>query len=333
MTQFKNPYLIAFFLLVTLGNISANGAAMTIDQCEFIRVGVKKISLSGGEFVIPAGTYKCNSAIVLDQDNVTLRGAGNVQLILAEQSNSPVIVMGDLNTPPQPRRNIKVTHLKIDGNRQQQSFECWGGPCDGQGLSFIRNNGITVRGLTDGVISDVTTENARSGGVVTEKGCYNLQIEHLIASQNQFDGFAGYETYGSVIAHSTLKNNLAAGISMDIHFDGNTFRDVLIQDNADVGIFMRASSSNIFAELRIIGNLSHGIFLAQVEDVSTCPIDNQFENLTVVRSRGFGFLLNNACTGNRLTGHAEFLQNQSGCIHEGTSVPLMRDADVTCLNR
>ncbi len=327
MSTLQKSLTVGLFTLA----VSFSGRARA-DQCEFIREGLRKLPEQGGEFSVPSGVYECQSPIVLDRDNVTLRGESVVLLKLASNANAPVIVMGDLNTPPQPRKNITVSNLEIDGNRSQQSFECWGGPCDGQGLTFIRNNGITVRGLSDGVIENVITNNARSGGVVTEKGCYNLRIKGLTASGNQFDGFAGYETYHSVISQTKLTSNLAAGISMDIHFDHNTFDNVLIQDNGDVGIFMRASSDNFFADLRIVGNLSHGIFLAQVEDVSSCPINNEFKDLSVSSSNGFGFLLNNACVGNRLTGRAEFLKNKNGCIYEGSNVQLGREASVICVD-
>lgn len=292
------------------------------DACDFIRQKIASLPLAGGQYRIPAGTYVCNKPIVLNQSHLTLSGDPGVVLKLADGANAPVIVMGDATTPPRALEDIEVSHLHIDGNRLHQTLECWGGPCDSGGTAFVRNNGISVRGLTNGRIQDVQITSARSGGVVTERGCAGLHIDSLTSVDNHFDGFAGYQTTGITVSNSRLANNQAAGISIDIDFNANTFRNVLIENNGDVGVFMRASNNNRFENVTIRGSGNHGLFLAQVENVQTCPIDNEFLNLAVSGSKGWGFRLNDACHGNRLTGTATFKGNRDGCISEGSTVPL-----------
>lgn len=298
------------------------------DECEFIRAGVQ----TGSQFVIPAGRYTCNRPIILDRSHFKLSGDHQVVLRLADGSNAPVIVMGDAQTPPRPLQDIEVSNLTIDGNRTAQSIECWGGPCDSGGTSYIRNNGISVRGLTNGRIENVVVVGARSGGVVTERECFDLKINRLTAVDNHFDGFAGYQTTRSLISNSVLSRNQAAGISIDIDFHNNTFRNIQMENNGDVGIFMRDSNLNVFQSMQIHNSGNHGIFLAQVEDVHTCPVDNEFFNLNVSGSRGWGFLLNDSCAGNRLTGQAKFRNNQLGCIREGGNTKLDVEGSVLCEN-
>jgi len=302
-----------------------------IDDCSPIRKEIARLPEAGGDVVIPSGDYTCRSPIVINRNSTRLIGIGDVIIRLAKNANSPVIIMGEALTPPQPLHDIQVLNLKIDGNRWYQKFECWGGPCDTGSTTFIRNNGITVRGVTDGLIQNVFITSARSGGVVTERGCFDLEVDHLTSMDNEFDGFAGYETFGARLTHLNLSNNKAAGISLDIRFNGNLFRDVKIENNGDVGVFMRDSSFNIFEEVTIENGGNHGVFLARAEDFSTCSINNDFQNLTVTRARGHGFRLNDFCEGNRLNGTTKLIQNRDGCIAEPVSGQLEIMGEVVCL--
>lgn len=302
-----------------------------LDECQSIQKQIQELPIYGGEVIIPAGIYTCLAPIVLDKSNVSLRGEGDVTLRLGKNINTPVIVMGSILTPAPAVYNIKVSNLKIDGNRWFQKSECWGGACDKGGTSVIRNNGISVRGVTNGLIKDVFITSARSGGVVTEKGCFDLVIDNLTAVDNEFDGFAGYETFGSKLMNMTLSHNRSAGISLDIRFNGNIFKNVKIEKNGDVGIFMRDSSSNIFENVSILDSGSHGVFLAEADgDEATCPVNNEFQNLSVIHSRGVGFRLNSACSGNFLSGKTKFVENRDGCLSEGPNAQVENQGEVAC---
>ena len=69
---------------------------------------------------IPAGTYTCNKPIIINRERFKLLGAGHVVLRLADHSNCPLLIMGNVETPPRPLSNIEVSHLTIDGNRENQ---------------------------------------------------------------------------------------------------------------------------------------------------------------------------------------------------------------------
>ncbi len=300
------------------------------DECENIRNALNELPPSGGEVIVGPGNYTCDHPIIMDRSNVILRGTPETFLRLADNSNSPLIIMGAIETPPRPVANISVVNLQLDGNRQHQQIECWGGPCDAGGKANIRNNGITVRGVTNGVIRNIKITSPRSGGVVSEKGCVNLFIDGLKVTDSQFDGFAGYETTGSVLSNMVLSSNLAAGISLDIRFHGNTIRDSILANNRDVGIFMRYADENLFENLKIENSGNHGVFVAEAEEPGTCPRGNIFAGLTVEHSKGYGFLLNNDCEGNRLVGKIEFRKNSAGCLREPSRDRLGRPAQFIC---
>lgn len=288
--------------------------------CTAIQNAINKLPVEGGEVVLSAGTYVCAHPIVIDRNNISLRGMGAASLLrLADNINAPVIVMGTTeNIPSRAVRHVRVKELMIDGNRANQTSECMGGPCSNE--FPLRNNGISIRRCVDCTVQSVTVFGAMSGGLVTELGCRRLTIRDYTSYDNEFDGLAGYETEDSTFSGIHLYGNQAAGISTDIKFNNNKFYDVTIADNRTVGIFMRDSLDNSFTNLHIRDNVQHGIFLAQVNtDPTTAATGNTFTGVVISRSGGMGVLANDAsCINNMLVG-AQFINNKHGCISEATS--------------
>ncbi len=270
------------------------------DECDFIRAALGNAETTA--FVIPAGRYICDKPIVLNRDGLRLRGEGKVVLRLADHANCPLVIMGNIETPPRPVHNLQVRNLTLDGNRDNQDGECWGGDCDKGGTAYIRNNGITVRAVHGALIEDVNVYRMRSGGVVTEKVSSKLHVKGLVASDNYYDGFAGYETTDSVFEDMDLSNNLGAGVSLDIHFNKNVFKNVRLYRNMDVGIYMRDSAGNTFFNFRVQDSGNHAVYMSQVdENACTGAINNAFENFEILSIRGDGVHVNTAtCTGNKL---------------------------------
>ena len=136
-------------------------------SCKAIKNAIDSAPPEGATIVLSPGTYTCSEPVVLDRDNLTLRGTGPSTILrLANGANAPVVVIGQTQTPPAVRRNIRLSDLTIDGNRQNQTFECYLGPCSAQ--NPLRNNGITLRHVEDVVVEKVYAKSARSGGMVTE---------------------------------------------------------------------------------------------------------------------------------------------------------------------
>ena len=299
--------------------LSQPGLAMEND-CQSIQSAIDTLPNEGGEVRLKAGVYLCRKPIYLDKNNIRLEGAGPATLLrLADNANSPVIVMGNRdNLPDQAVKHVEVAKLMIDGNRWHQQTECMGGHCS---AAFpLRNNGISIRRCNQCKVESVTVFGAASGGLVTELGSRNLSVTDYTSYDNQFDGLAGYETEDSTFSGINLYNNLAAGISTDIHFNNNKFFNVTISGNRSVGIFMRDSIDNSFTNLHIRNNAQHGIFIAQVDaDPSKAATGNTFSSLVISGSGGLGLLVNDASCINNMIVAAQFIDNKAGCFSEANA--------------
>lgn len=316
----KQSLMLLFFALVVFStNHSPVFAAQVVTEknCTSIQNAINKLPPSGGEVLLVSGTYVCTHPIVIDKNNVTLRGHGTATVLrLADAIDAPVIVMGQAeNIPSRSTHYITVAELMIDGNRANQSSECMGGPCSNQ--FPLRNNGISIRRCVDCSVQSVVVFGAMSGGLVTELGCRRLRIRDYTSFDNEFDGLAGYETEDSSFSGIYLYGNKAAGISTDIKFNNNKFFDVTIANNKSVGIFMRDSLDNSFTNLHISDSNQHGIFLAQVNnDPGTAATGNTFTGVVISRSGGAGMIVNDASCVNNMMVATQFIDNRHGCISE-----------------
>jgi len=290
-------------------------------DCAAIQEAINALPVTGGQVVIQAGTFICTTPIVIDRDNVDLRGQGSATVLrLADGANSPVLVLGQtIMYPTMARTNIRVSDLTIDGNRENQTVECWGGPCDTGGLTYIRNNGITLRGVSDVLVERVTVTRARSGGLVSEKGSRRVTVHDLASFDNYFDGLAAYETEDSIFSQLQIYDNAYAGISLDIRFNNNIISDAVITGNGRQGIFMRDSRDNLFQGIQIRNSGEQGVFLAQVDTDPTKPASgNTFSEIIISGSVAAGLRVNDASCVNNSVVASQFVANQGGCISEET---------------
>jgi Right handed beta helix region len=331
--------LLSGFLLGGAGSTAPVARAATVATgrtCAEIQRAINALPRSGGEVRLRPTTYKCSASIVIDRDDVTLRGSGGATILrLADHANKPVLILGQtVAAPAVTRARIHVADLSIDGNRAQQDFECSGGPCSA--TDFLRNNGISLRRVEDVLIDHVTVRDARSGGLVTELGSRRVTVRDFTTFGNAFDGLAAYETEDSRFTGLYLHDNDGAGISLDIGFDDNIFDGGVLAGNKDVGIFMRDSVDNLFQGLQIRDSGSFGMFLAQVESDATKPAaGNTFVGLVISRSGrneskgGAPIRVNDASCVDNLVAGAQFVANRDpgisqpfpGLVHEfGTIV-------------
>lgn len=301
-------------------------------KCADIQTTINSLPSAGGSILIPAGKYICGRPIIIDRNNVTLRGDGPAtKLVLGAHANSPLLIIGQAsNEPTVTRSNIVISDLSFDGNRANQDYECWKNNC-----ASVRNNGVSVRRANDVVLERLTTRRARSGGVVIEKGSRRVTVRDLESSENSFDGLAMYQTEDSIFSGLLLHDNCYAGLSLDLGFNNNIISDVQIFRGpgagpacgaggfGKVGVFMRESTRNVLRGLHIHNTREHGIFIA---DGPTGPATkNIFSNLIVtgiVDATMNGIRVNDStCVDNALD--ASILSDNEGSdISE--SAPLVR---------
>ena len=260
----------------------------------------------GGEVILPAGVIEVSQPIVLCRDHQTLRGTGPGTILhLADNANCPVVILGEpVNQPVRTIRHLLVTGFFVDGNRAGQTRELWHPQGPG---SEIRNNGITVQGVSDSVVENVIIARCRSGGLVTTRNIRHLTVRGLESFDNQFDGLACYETEDCVFTDLNLHDNPGAGISLDLAFNRNLISNARLVAN-DLGIFMRASRENQFLDVAIRDSRHFGVFMANTEQrtdqgwgpapKTECAF-NSFTNLAAMNCGSAAFRVNNpTCTNN-----------------------------------
>lgn len=310
-TPLRCARLAGAIFLAGLGLVAAAGAterarrvAVAAGGEQAIHGALADLPAAGGIVELGAGTFTLTRPVILDRDDVELRGQGaETKLVLAAGANCPVVIIGREGTRPDRLvRRVAVRALFIDGNRMQQQSECWGGPCDEQGRSAIRNNGITIRGAEDVIVEDVTAVRARSGGIVLEKHCRRVRLERVEASENEFDGVAAYETEDSEFVGLKLHHNRSAGFSFDWRFNRNRVADCDASDNGSQGIFMRDSVWNVFERVTLRNNGEQGVFMAETRELpGTACRYNRMTGLVITGNGTQGIRINDAsCNPNML---------------------------------
>ena len=317
------------------GTMLDNDSIVTVvsGTCAEIQAAIDGLPASGGQVVIEAGTYVCPGPIIIDRDNVDLRGQGPATVLrLADQADLPLIVLGQtIQNPTITRRNIHVSDLTLDGNRENQPNECYN---DFYCSSYwLRNNGITLRRVSDVLIERVTVTGARSGGLVAEMGCRRVTVRDFTAVNSNFDGLGAYETEDSLFTGLILYNNCAAGLSFDREFNTNLISEVLVlrdddrtcetalPESADLdgtcGIFMRDSRDNAFQGIQIRNAREFGVFLAEKPGaLDSAASGNTFSGMVISGSGYAGLRTNDASVVDTLVVESQFVGNAGGCISE-----------------
>lgn len=215
--------------------------------------------------------------IIVNTSNVTLDGQ-NKTLILKDDSNCPMIIVGDPNftEPKFEVENITIRNYILDGNKDNQPDEIYTTHKNSH-TNFMRNNIINVRGAKNVIIENCIIRNARSGGICIEKSSSKVIIRNCVISNSQFDGIAGYISDSCEVYSNVIINNKAAGFSFDLNFNNCKLYENTIIDN-DIGIFIR-DCKNITIEKNVIFNKVWDFYVNQTdEDKKTLPENIQYMN-------------------------------------------------------
>ena len=304
--------------------VPTSGGATAINHA------IARFGTLGGEVQLGPGIYVCDEPVLIHTNNITLRGSGEATCLkLAAKANCPVIIIGDPTSAlKETVSGVRVSDLSIDGNRKEQQNECWDGSCDSGGKSAIRSCGIVIRRAEDVLVREVSIAHCRSGGLVTEKGCRRLTVRQMEASDNEFDGLACYETENSIFTGLQLHDNKAAGISADIHFNGNLLTDIFLSDNGTHGIYLRDSRENLFQSIMIRGSGRDAVFIDQVDDdPKTASTWNSFVGMMITGSKGAAVRINSPnCVHTMLSG-CQFTGNETGLSEAKPGLATLNEND------
>ncbi len=333
----KRPIFTILASIVLVSSASAREIVVTrTSDCRSINTAIQALPSEGGTVQIEAATFICEEPVVIDRDNVTLRGAGRGQTILRlkPMNAAPLLVIGVMQVearqterhgiqyyPVREVQNIEVADLSLDGDlpNQKPAFdhECYDVEnkkslsCAGDGGRFIRNNGVTVRRARNVRLFNIAADRELSGGLVLEKLSSHILVDGFYAEGNAFDGIAGYETRHSIFKNVLLQKNKFSGISVDFDFEDNIFDHVALVENGDNGIFSHSVSRNTYKNLIARNNGNYGAWIdgirrnkgkdAEGNDVweivpATCD-ETHFINAKFVNNRNPAIRINHVCQG------------------------------------
>ena len=291
--------------------------AASVDE---LRACVESLRESGGRISLAAGRYELSQHVHVPYNGIHIEGAGTqaTRIVLGDRVCQAAFVIGPLALDPSGTpalRDVSIRRLAIDGNKT-------GNPCCERyrqpELAHLYVNGVSVFHARNVELADLVIENARSGGIVTDRGVHDLTISHVAIRGSAWDGVALYQTRRSRVIGSQLEHNSAAGISLDWYADGNFFASNQVRDNgrgesgldvrscpgadrarASPGIFVAGSSDNVFVHNEILGNGSNGVQLDLGSDERTGSARNYFAGNVLRDNAEFGvWLIGDASRGN-----------------------------------
>jgi hypothetical protein len=319
-------------MTAALPGLAHGGEPQRFDSCADLRAHIDAMK-PYEELRVATVTLACKEPPNPSADGLRIDFGGST-LRVADDALRPGIVIGDLQTPPRQRhQDITILNLKIDGNGANQSYECWGGPCDAAANSNPlwkeRSNGVTVNGCDGCAVINVQVTDARSGGM-TVVSSERLLVDGFRAERSCFDGLAAYHTHHSLFRNVVVENNDYAGFSFDGDFSHNRFEDFVARNNHDQGMFIRDASAIRFVRGLFAGNAKNGVYFDQDDRNvdATCASDITLAGVTLRGNGQYGAWLDFPCKGNRLVASA-LIDNREGCLG-GREAGLIGQSDSTC---
>jgi len=231
------------------------------DDIADIGGAVAALPFGGTVFIRALGTcYLLSDTIHIDRSGISLIGERGTCLRLNDHINKPVVAIGSQEeVPTTVVENVSVYGLEIDGNKANQDSELVGD------MPWIRNNAIDVRAARQVVVDNVVAHDARSGGIVVSWDSSDIYVQNSSFTDNFFDGVAYYDSRRIYTSNTSMRNNQAAGISLDNDFRDSIFANCILDGNQDVGIFMRFSQEIRFNGCTVKNSGSYGAFLSHDE--------------------------------------------------------------------
>jgi hypothetical protein len=318
----------------------ASCAASTVAE---LRACIDALAGGGGTVALAAGDYLLSEHVQIPHSGIHLRGAGvgRTRIAIADGACQAGFVVGSAALhfdEVGPVEDVSIHDLSIDGNKTGNAC------CETYvaiGLRHLYVNGISVFGARDVSIMNVSIRNARSGGIVADRGVRELVIANVVIQSSAWDGVALYQTRDSRVQDSVFEQNAAAGISLDWYADGNVFSGNLLLRNGagehaldtthcpDVmlarespGIFSAGCSENAFVGNVITGSGGNGVQLGLGSDKHTGSSRNYLGRNVIRQSGEFGvWLVGNASRENVAVGMVYSGNRLGSLLRTATTLP------------
>jgi nitrous oxidase accessory protein NosD len=110
-------------------------------------------------------------------------------------------------------------------------------------------------------------------------GSFGIIINGLNSYEHYFDGFCIYESEQCQLVNAHIHSNEAAGISLDWSANNNSFKNIKLERNKDLSIFMRDSNNNMFDTILFMHT---GVYLNHRDnDINSGCFNNLFININM----------------------------------------------------
>ncbi|MEM7024130.1 MAG: hypothetical protein AAF637_16300, partial [Pseudomonadota bacterium] len=117
---------VALIAFVRSDAPAAADTARSFDSCADLRAFVDAMA-PYEELQLARQTFVCKEPLNPSADGLRI-DFGDSLIRVADNALRPGLVVGDLETPPKNRhRDLTIMNLRIDGNGENQAFECWDG--------------------------------------------------------------------------------------------------------------------------------------------------------------------------------------------------------------
>lgn len=238
---------------------SRNACSRRVTTGEDLQVTLDGLPENGSHQIVclDAGTFHLKDMVVLERNNLTLRGAGPDKSILQMASgvSSPVLVLGDAHhqEPQRPIRQVTVEGLGIHG----------GGHSDSEfrpDLPYLSNSGLIVRRGEQITLRNLELNDCRSACLLTEYHSKDVLMENNHVSGAEWDGISLNRAGPTRIIGNTIENNTAAGITVEF-MEGSEIRNNVIANNGSHGLYLADAEHNRFEKNMIRTNAGAGVFL------------------------------------------------------------------------
>lgn len=272
--------LILIGLLVSAGSVNA-ATTVVVSTTAALLKSVKTLK-SGTTLSLKSKTYVLNDTLRIATSNVAVIGEPGTKLVLDNNVNKPVVAIGSQDeNPSSVTNNVTFADIEIDGNKNNQTSETQADK------SWIRNNGIDVRSVTNLTINNVISNNNRSGGLVISNDCSDIHIMNSSFRNNYYDGIAYYDSQRIYTQNSSMIDNNGAGISLDLGITDSIFSNCIVDGSGDVGIFIRFASELRFDHCVIKNSASWAAFMGHNEEQDDAGVhDSVFSGCHILNNVG-----------------------------------------------
>jgi parallel beta-helix repeat protein len=247
------------------------------DQIE-INQAINSLPTGGGRVVLLEGTYYISGSISISKSNVILEGQGDSTVIyLVDGANAHCIVSSGVS-------NIKISNLKIDGNKGNQT---------------VNVNGIYLNNGSNITIEKCTITNAKFMNIYLDSLSNNV-IKNCLISGSGAIGLFVYNSQNAIITGNIVNNSGTVGIYVDFTNYGivscnisysNLNNGILVEDCNYIEVSNNISRNNTNYGI-IVNNSSNSII------TNNHCLNNTYDGIRLMGTSSYCIVANNRCLGN-----------------------------------